>query len=65
MVLIFKNEMVVQPTLENTVQHLSFNENIVRFDGLFLKEIRSLLAQINDLNRETREHDRLFNLLYR
>ncbi|XP_076274198.1 gamma-tubulin complex component 2-like isoform X2 [Rhynchophorus ferrugineus] len=52
-------------TLDEKEPDLSFKDKIAQYDTRFLKAIRTLLAQINDLNRDTSEHDRLFNLLYR
>ncbi|XP_044749279.1 gamma-tubulin complex component 2-like isoform X2 [Coccinella septempunctata] len=43
----------------------SFKEKISEFDAEFTSALLSLLDQINELNKDTREHDRLFNLLYR
>ncbi|XP_074030590.1 gamma-tubulin complex component 2 isoform X2 [Leptinotarsa decemlineata] len=43
----------------------SFKEKISLYDTEFSAALMKLLDQINDLNRETSEHDRLFNLLYR
>ncbi|XP_030766900.1 gamma-tubulin complex component 2-like isoform X2 [Sitophilus oryzae] len=51
-------------TFQDQELNLSFKGKITLYDSEFLKAIRSLLAQINDLNRDTSEHDRLFNLLY-
>lgn len=43
----------------------SFEERITRFNVEFTAALMQLLDQINDLNRDTSDHDRLFNLLYR
>lgn len=43
----------------------SFKEKISEYDVEFTSALLTLLDQINDLNKDTREHDRLFNLLYR
>ncbi|KAJ8927046.1 hypothetical protein NQ314_020533 [Rhamnusium bicolor] len=43
----------------------SFKEKISLYDVKFSAALIKLLDQINDLNRDTSEHDRLFNLLYR
>lgn len=43
----------------------SFEESITRFNVEFTAALMQLLDQINDLNRDTSDHDRLFNLLYR
>lgn len=43
----------------------SFKEKIAEFDVEFTSALLTLLDQINELNKDTREHDRLFNLLYR
>ncbi|KAJ8938378.1 hypothetical protein NQ318_022877 [Aromia moschata] len=43
----------------------SFKEKISLYDVKFSAALMKLLDQINDLNRDTSEHDRLFNLLYR
>lgn len=43
----------------------SFEERITRFNIEFTAALMQLLDQINDLNRDTSDHDRLFNLLYR
>ncbi|XP_066246345.1 gamma-tubulin complex component 2-like isoform X1 [Euwallacea similis] len=59
-----QNEVVLQSSTEG-VPNMSFKDTIAHFDLQFLKAITSLLTQINDLNRDTSDHDRLFNLLYR
>lgn len=43
----------------------SFEESIARYDQEFTEALMQLLKQIDDLNRATSDHDRLFNLLYR
>jgi gamma-tubulin complex component 2 len=43
----------------------SFKDQIALFDVQFSVALINLLDQINDLNRDSSEHDRLFNLLYR
>ncbi|KAL3266582.1 hypothetical protein HHI36_010746 [Cryptolaemus montrouzieri] len=43
----------------------SFKDKISEFDVDFTSALLTLLDQINELNKDTREHDRLFNLLYR
>jgi hypothetical protein len=43
----------------------SFKDQISLFDVQFSVALINLLDQINDLNRDSSEHDRLFNLLYR
>lgn len=43
----------------------SFEDRITRFNVEFTAALMQLLDQINDLNRDSSDHDRLFNLLYR
>ncbi|CAH0560730.1 unnamed protein product [Brassicogethes aeneus] len=46
-------------------QNVSFKDKITQFDEEFSDAVVCLLNQINNLSRDTSEHDRLFNLLYR
>ncbi|XP_050298674.1 gamma-tubulin complex component 2-like isoform X1 [Anthonomus grandis grandis] len=59
-----QNEVVLESGAEDEL-NMSFKDSIMHYDIRFLKAIGTLLSQINDLNRDTSEHDRLFNLLYR
>ncbi|KAL1506301.1 hypothetical protein ABEB36_005691 [Hypothenemus hampei] len=59
-----QNESVIQSSSDEGEMNMSFNDNISHFDNGFLKSIKTLLTQINELNRDSSEHDRLFNLLY-
>ncbi|KAF5282164.1 hypothetical protein FQR65_LT02861 [Abscondita terminalis] len=43
----------------------SFRESVASFDEEFSEALRELLEQINGLNKETSDHERLYNLLYR
>lgn len=43
----------------------SFQESISFLDIEFSTALKQLLEQINGLNKETRDHERLYNLLYR
>lgn len=61
----FQNELVFQGTTEPSEPTLSFKEKIATFDISFSGTLIQLLDQINELNRDTSEHERLFNLLYR
>ncbi|CAG9831841.1 unnamed protein product [Diabrotica balteata] len=60
-----QNELVFQGNSEITEPTLSFKERISLFDVAFSGALIKLLDQINELNRDTSEHERLFNLLYR
>ncbi|XP_057667039.1 gamma-tubulin complex component 2-like isoform X3 [Diorhabda carinulata] len=60
-----QNELVFQGNCEPTEPTLSFKEKIAIFDVSFSGALIRLLDQINELNRDTSEHERLFNLLYR
>ncbi|CAH1100461.1 unnamed protein product [Psylliodes chrysocephalus] len=60
-----QNELVFQGTTEPSEPTLSFKEKIATFDISFSGTLIQLLDQINELNRDTSEHERLFNLLYR
>ncbi|VEN46057.1 unnamed protein product [Callosobruchus maculatus] len=53
------------PTSNPTEPAPSFKQKISIYDVEFSAALMKLLDQINDLNRDTIEHDRLFNLLYR
>ncbi|CAH1135871.1 unnamed protein product [Ceutorhynchus assimilis] len=59
-----QNDFALQSST-STTDNMSFKSHIDTFEGKFLSSILKLLTQINDLNRDTSEHDRLFNLLYR
>ncbi|XP_031339434.1 gamma-tubulin complex component 2-like isoform X1 [Photinus pyralis] len=43
----------------------SFRESIASLDLEFSEALKELLEQINGLNKETSDHERLYNLLYR
>lgn len=60
-----QNELVFQGNCEPSEPTLSFKEKIAIFDVSFSGALIRLLDQINELNRDTSEHERLFNLLYR
>uniref|UniRef100_A0A6P7GV26 Gamma-tubulin complex component n=1 Tax=Diabrotica virgifera virgifera TaxID=50390 RepID=A0A6P7GV26_DIAVI len=60
-----QNELVFQGNPEISESTLSFKERISLFDVAFSEALIKLLDQINELNRDTSEHERLFNLLYR
>ncbi|XP_060530433.1 gamma-tubulin complex component 2-like isoform X2 [Cylas formicarius] len=60
-----QNDVMILSSSHETELDLSFKDKIGAFDAQFTKSIRTLLAQINNLNKDTSEHDRLFNLLYR
>lgn len=57
--------MTFQSKPANAEEIESFEERITRFNIEFTAALMQLLDQINDLNRDTSDHDRLFNLLYR
>ncbi|KAK4886580.1 hypothetical protein RN001_002851 [Aquatica leii] len=43
----------------------SFRESVASLNEEFSEALRELLEQINGLNKETSDHERLYNLLYR
>lgn len=63
---ILQSELVFQNTVNDPSEPApSFKEKISLYDVEFSATLMKLLDQINELNRGTSEHDRLFNLLYR
>lgn len=52
-------------SLPSSISGSSFEQTISTHDIAFSAALMKLLDQINELNRETSEHNRLFNLLYR
>ncbi|KAJ3659485.1 hypothetical protein Zmor_011173 [Zophobas morio] len=61
-----QNEKAFQDNLQSPAAAVpSFKEQMSLFDVQFSVALVNLLDQINDLNRDSSEHDRLFNLLYR
>ncbi|KAK9876582.1 hypothetical protein WA026_013961 [Henosepilachna vigintioctopunctata] len=60
-------EFVLQQPCQSTNGEAapSFKDKISQYDVDFTAALLTLLEQINELNKDTREHDRLFNLLYR
>ncbi|XP_071055793.1 gamma-tubulin complex component 2-like isoform X1 [Onthophagus taurus] len=51
--------------IPDETQMATFSENIAAFDEQFTKHLLDLLGLINGLNRDSSDHERLFNLLYR
>ena len=43
----------------------TFDNNIKKLDLEFTATLMQLLDQINEFNKDTSDHDRLFNLIYR
>ncbi|CAG9865546.1 unnamed protein product [Phyllotreta striolata] len=60
-----QNELVFQGNSDPGAPALSFKQKISKFDISFSEALIQLLDGINELNRDTSEHERLFNLLYR
>ncbi|CAH2010723.1 unnamed protein product [Acanthoscelides obtectus] len=61
-----QGDLAFQGTASNPTEPApSFKQKISIYDVEFSAALMKLLDQINDLNRDTIEHDRLFNLLYR
>lgn len=62
-----QSESVIQVPFnsENGDSTPSFKDKITEFDTEFTSSLVTLLDQINELNKDTKEHERLFNLLYR
>ncbi|KAF5289920.1 hypothetical protein FQA39_LY14929 [Lamprigera yunnana] len=51
--------------IEDPKQMESFRESVASLDTEFSDALKELLEQINSLNKETSDHERLYNLLYR
>lgn len=62
---ILKNETVLQANQSSPEQMESFEDSITRFNVEFTAALMQLLDQISELNRNTSDHEMLFNLLYR
>ncbi|XP_015834942.1 gamma-tubulin complex component 2 isoform X1 [Tribolium castaneum] len=60
-----QNEKAFQDSASHASTAPSFKERISLFDVQFSVALVNLLDQINNLNKDSSEHDRLFNLLYR
>lgn len=60
-----QNDVPLQDSEIDEEELVCFEDRITRFNVEFTAALMQLLDQINDLNRDTSDHDRLFNLLYR